>query len=167
VGGARRIGRALVAETTKLFHVWHRYRDGTIEFSTLQRKMVPIRRKVMSLLCEGSRCRHSKTAGRCREILKLAPALWTFTRVMFVEPTNNFAERQIRPGVLWRKGSFGTHSEEGSRFVERMMTTAATLKQQGRNVLDYVAAACEASLCGREAPSLLPDFIVADRRMRA
>jgi hypothetical protein len=34
--------------------------------------------------------------------------------------------------VLWRKGSFGTQSEEGSRFVERMLTTVATLRLQGQ-----------------------------------
>ncbi len=64
--------------------------------------------------------------------------------------------RAIRPGVLWRKGSFGTQSEEGSRFVESMMTVVATLHQQQRHVLDYLTAACEAALRGEAAPSLLP-----------
>jgi hypothetical protein len=64
--------------------------------------------------------------------------------------------RAIRPGVLWRKGSLGTQSPAGSRFVEAMMTVVATLKQQHRNVLDYVTAACEAALWGEPAPSLLP-----------
>jgi transposase len=73
-----------------------------------------------------------------------------------VEPTNNTAERSIRPGVLWRKGSFGTQSVEGSRFVESMMTVVATLKPQQRNVLEYLTAAWEAALRGEAAPSLLP-----------
>ncbi len=64
--------------------------------------------------------------------------------------------RAIRPGVLWRKGSFGTHSAQGSRFVEAMMTVVATLKQQHRNPLDYLTAACKAALRDEEAPSLLP-----------
>jgi hypothetical protein len=37
-----------------------------------------------------------------------------------------------------------------------MMTVVATLKQQHRNVLDYLTAACEAPLHGAPAPSLLP-----------
>jgi transposase len=73
-----------------------------------------------------------------------------------VEPTNNAAERAIRPGVLWRNGSLGTQRAEGSCFVEAMMTGVATLNQQHRNVLAYVTAACEAALCGAPAPSLLP-----------
>jgi transposase len=72
------------------------------------------------------------------------------------EPTNNAAERAIRPGVLWRKGSFGTQSAEGSRFVAAMLTVVATLKQQHRHVLDYLTAACEAPRRGEPAPSLLP-----------
>jgi transposase len=73
------------------------------------------------------------------------------------EPTNNTAERSIRPGVLWRQGSFGTQSAEGSRFVESMMTVVATLKQQQRNVLEYLTATCAAALRGEAAPSLLPE----------
>lgn len=70
---------------------------------------------------------------------------WTscsLVRVEGVEPAKNATERAIRPGVLWRKGSFGTQSMEGCRFVEVMTTVAATLKQQHRHVLSYMTDAC-------------------------
>ena len=118
--------------------------------------MWPVRRAIERLLDAGQTCGVAKTEGTCREIWKLRQALWTFVRHPEVEPTNNAAERAIRPGVLWRKGSFGTHSPEGSRFVEAMMTVVATLKQQHRHLLDYLPAACEATLSGKPAPSLLP-----------
>jgi transposase len=70
-----------------------------------------------------------------------------------VEPTNNNAERPLRKGVLWRKVSFGTQSEGGSRFVERIMTAAATCQQQDRNIFDYLTEACVARRHGRPAPS--------------
>jgi transposase len=155
-GAAGRIGRDLLAEVDRMFDWWYRVRDGTLARSSFREYMKPLRRRVRALLEEGRSCDHAKTAGTCREILKLERALWTFVRVPGVEPTNNAAERAIRPGVLWRKGSFGTHSPEGSRFVERMMTVAATLKQQGRNIIDYLTQAAEASLRGEPAPSLLP-----------
>jgi hypothetical protein len=97
-----------------------------------------------------------KTAGTCRDILTRRQALWPFVQVEGVEPTNNTAERAIRPGVLWHKGSFGTQSAEGARFVESMMTVVATLKQQQRSVLECLTTACEAALRGEAAPSLLP-----------
>ena len=82
--------------------------------------------------------------------------MYTFVRVEGVEPTNNFMERLIRPFVLWRKNSFGTQSERGNLFVERMMTVSVTCQLQDRNVLDYVTKAIEAHLRGDAIPSLLP-----------
>jgi hypothetical protein len=94
--------------------------------------------------------------------LKVYDALWTFVRVEGVEPTNHSAERAIRPGVLWRKGSFGTPSAQGSRFVEAMMTVVATLKQQHRHVLAYMTEACQAAYTGLPAPSHLPRHTEAE-----
>jgi transposase len=118
--------------------------------------MQPIRWEVERRLEAGPTCGAPKTEGTCREILKRRQALWTFVRHEGVEPTNNAAERAMRPGVLWRKGSVGTQSADGSRFVEAMMTVAATLTPQHRNVLDYLTAACEAAWYGEPPPSLLP-----------
>jgi transposase len=156
-GRSKELGDALLAQAHQMFRWWHRVRDGTLKRSSFRSAMTPLRQEVERLLEAGSRCGMPKTAGTCQNILKRREALWTFVQVAGVEPTNNVAERSIRPGVLWRKGSFGTQSEAGSRFVESMMTVVATLKQQKRNVLEYLTAACEAALRGEAAPSLLPE----------
>lgn len=156
-GGAdAQIGKALLVLVEQMFKWWERVRDGTLSRSTFRAYLIPLRGEVRKLLRQGTRSRTRKVAATCRDLLKLYPALWTFARVPGVEPTNNQAERMIRPGVMWRRVSFGTHSEAGSRFAERMLTTAATLKQQGRNVVDFVTRACDARLHGRRPPSLLP-----------
>jgi transposase len=155
-GPSQALGEALQAQVRHMFHWWHRVRDGTLAHASFASYMRPIRHEVERLLEAGQICGVPKTEGVCREILKRRQALWTFVRHAGVEPTNNAAERAIRPGVLWRKGSFGTQSAEGSRFVEAIMTVVATLKQQHRHVLDYLTAACEAALGGQRAPSLLP-----------
>ena len=155
-GRSRDIGEALRAQARQMFHWWHRVRDGTLAPASFASYMRPIRREVERLLDAGQTCGVPKTEGTCREMLKLRQALWTFVRHPEVEPTNNAAERAIRPGVLWRKGSFGTQSADGSRFVEAMMTMVATLKQQHRHVLNYLTTACEAALQGQPIPSLLP-----------
>jgi transposase len=155
-GHSEEIGAALLAQGHQMFAWWHRVREGTLQRSTFRSYMSPLRREVERLLEAGSRCGVPKTAGTCRDILKRRQALWTCVQVEGVEPTNNTAERSIRPGVLWRKGSFGTQSAEGSRFVESMLTVVATLKQQQRSVLEYLTTACEAALRGAAAPSLLP-----------
>ena len=154
--GSAEIGKLLLLETRKMFELWKRVRDGTLARSSFRVYMTPIRRGVEALLRKGTRCRNSKTRGMCKMILKLRPALWTFVRVEGVEPTNNVAERTIRHAVLYRKGCFGTQSEEGSRFVERILTVVATLRQQNRIVMDYLTEACRRALAGKNPPSLLP-----------
>lgn len=155
-GASQRIGAALLAQAKLMFDGWYHLREGTWLRPAFQEHMQSIRQQVAQLLRQGAACDHASTAGSCRDILKREEALFTFVDVEGIEPTNNLAERQIRPGVLWRKGSFGTQSDRGSRFVERIMTVVSTLKQQNRNVLAYLTEACEAANWGRPAPSLLP-----------
>ena len=138
-----------------MFHLWHRMREGTMTRKDFQKRMGRLRSHVVARLREGTGCSTRAVAGRCREILELEPALWTFVYVEGVEPTNNVGERRIRHGVMWRKTSFGTDSPNGSRFVERILTVVTTLRMQKRNVLDYLTEACEAARHGRPAPSLL------------
>ena len=139
-----------------MFNWWHQVKDGTMSFPTFQDKMESVQIKVGELLREGTSCEHKKTAGTCHDILKREEALWTFVHKEGIEPTNNIAEQKVRPAVLWRKVSFGTQSDAGSRFVERTMTVTATLKQQERNVLDYFVEICDAANWNKSAPSLLP-----------
>ena len=155
-GAAAEIGRWGLAEIGRLFALWHRFRDGEFNRKELLRKLVPLKARMGRLLWRGEDCPDQKAAGLCRELNKWWEALWTFTQVEGVEPTNNVAERALRPAVLWRKGSFGSDSERGSRFAERMLTVVATCRQQGRHLLEFLVAAGEALLRGTPAPSLLP-----------
>lgn len=153
---SERIGKALLAETARMFAWWHRVRDGTLARSTFRVYMRSVQRRVEVLLTEGAAVPNFKTARTCAKLVKRADALWTFLYVDRVEPTNNNAERAVRHGVLCRKTSYGTHSEEGSRFIERILSVHATLRQQQRNVLHFVHDACRAALLGAPVPSLLP-----------
>ena len=95
----------------------------------------------------------------CRQLLKFEPAMWLFVTTEGVEPTNNAAERAIRPAVIWRRTSFGTQTQAGSTFVTRMLTVVTTLKSQDRNVLEFMAQAVVAAREGTTAPCLLPEII--------
>jgi len=150
------VGRRLLSLSNRLFHNWHRVRDGTLDWGGFQGRMTRLRPEVKQALEEGSRCSCAKTAATCFEILKVEEGLWAFTRVRGIDPTNNAAERALRHAVIWRRISGGTDSVKGSRFVERMLTVVATCRQQGGNVLDYLTSCFEASRCGQDIPSLLP-----------
>ena len=111
---------------------------------------------IRTLLQEGVAGADAKMHGTCRNLLKLEAALWTFVWETGVDPTNKCAERPLRRAVLWRRRSFGTQSEAGSQFVERILTAVTTLRQQRRDVLDYLTAACAATIRREPAPSRLP-----------
>ena len=158
-GTSGRIGEELLAYTKKMFRYWHKVKDGTLSRNKFKKLMNPIRSHMEALLMEGKRNGNKKTAGTCKQILKLKEALWTFIENEGVEPTNNLAEQILRRIVIWRKTSFGTQSARGTLYLERIMTVVATCKMQKRNVLDFVTDAIRAHLTGLTAPSLLPEKI--------
>jgi len=155
-GEAARLGQALLAVEKQLFELWYRARDGTLPWADFQVAMVPLMERVGTLLREGVAGAEGKTQRACRNLVKLEAALWTFVWEADVEPTNNSAERPLRRAVLWRRRSFGPQSGAGTQFVERILTAVTTLRQQRRDVLAYLTAACAAAVRHEPAPSLLP-----------
>jgi transposase len=150
------VGGALLKQGGRLYSLWHKVRDDGLSRERLAARMRAVRRKVQGLVEAGTRSEHKKTRRTCANILKMERSLWTFVRVAGVEPTNKEAERASRRAVLWRRKSFGTQSAEGSRFVGRVLTAVASLRQQGRNVLEYLAGVCRDALSGEAREALLP-----------
>jgi transposase len=148
-------GADFLALSELVFALWHRYRDGQLDRATLQTAMAPIQAALHALLVAGSR-RADAPEGLCAELLAHEAALWTFVREERVEPTNNAAERALRGPVLWRKGCFGTQSDAGSRFAERILSVSATCRQQQRHLLTFVTDAIRALWAGHPAPVLVP-----------
>ncbi|HAU1190274.1 TPA: transposase, partial [Legionella pneumophila] len=97
--------------------------------------------KLLRHLREGARCSHKATARTCTNIWESVGSLWSFFELPNVPPTNNHAERQLRPLVISKKLTFGTQSERGSRFIERIFSVIATCKQQKNNVLSFIMEA--------------------------
>jgi transposase len=156
-GESATLGQALLKQVKKLFALWHKARVDELCREQLQGSMKAVRRRVKELLEAGSHCEHKKTRNTCSNILKVEKSLWTFVRLDGVEPTNNGAERALRRAVLWRKKSFGTQSPAGSCFVERILTVVTTLRQQSRDVLEYLTEACHSALSGEGLRGLLPN----------
>lgn len=155
-GKGAEFGAALLARAIQMFAGWDRLKAGALSREEFVTWMEPIEQDILRSLHLAAQHAERKTAGMAREILKLRAALFTFVRTPGIEPTNNISERQLRPGVLWRRTSFGTQSEAGSRFVERMLTVVLTLRMQKRGVLDYLTEAHRAWVLGTTPPSLLP-----------
>ena len=154
-GPAEAMGRACLEVVDCLFADWWAFRNGQIDRAALQARVERIARELQEILEQGSSCADSKAATFCVNVLALDPALWLFTTIEGVEPTNNHAERILRSGVLWRKNAFGCHSAAGCRFVERMLTVVQTLRLQKRPVLDDWYRAISAHRAGLPIQQLL------------
>ena len=111
-----------------------------------------------ALLSQGKDVPWEKARGFSRDLANHATALWTFMREAGIEPTNNAAERALRPAVLWRGcplgGYFGTQTDAGSQAVERLLTIRATCRQQGHDPLVYLTDLMHDHWADTPSPSL-------------
>ena len=105
----------------------------------------------------GERTPWAKTVRTCQQILQVADALWTFLETCGIEPTNNAAERALRQSVIQRKISHGVQSRQGAICRSRLLTVTTSLRQQGRDVWQFLEQAWIAHHHGGVMPSLLPD----------
>jgi len=152
----RRLGRDLKRPVETLFVHWHGYKAGSLSWKKFRSEMQPFRDEVDALLLRGVFRGNRRLTGMCRELHAHREWLWTFAEVEGVEPTNNAAERALRPAVIYRKMSFGTQSERGSRFVERMLTVSETCSLQSRSPYQWLIAAVEAHLKNQPDPHSFP-----------
>jgi len=154
-GPAGAIGRELLQLTALMFEYWHGFKQGLLTRQELQHWMRPIQRGIERALQRGAVANIDRLSGPCADILAHRDALWTFIEQDGVEPTNNHAELELRDFVLWRKRSFGSQSERGERFAERVMTAVRTTRKQGKDVLDFLIRSMTAHAQHAPAPRLI------------
>ncbi|MGA9535976.1 MAG: transposase [Desulfobacterales bacterium] len=86
----------------------------------------------------------NETGQLVRSIGGQLESLWVFLEENGVEPTNNHSERPLRFAVLLRKRSYGTQSDKGNRWVERILSLKQTCRIRGLSVFPILANAIEA-----------------------
>jgi transposase len=151
-----RFGEAGLEICRELFRAWEAF-AGHGDRDRLAREIAPTKRRLRALL-ESHRKKsmlNRQFRTFARNLLKLWPALWTFTEIEGVEPTNNRAERGLRGAVIYRKISLGSQSEAGERFAERMLSVSQTCRLQGRSLFGFLVEAITASARASPAPSLV------------
>jgi len=153
-----KLGRKLVKLAREVIATHRRYLEDGHDLDWLRDELTPLRERIQELLEQGARGRHQRTANFCQGLLDEYDALWTFCDIQDIEipVTNNTAERALRHAVIMRKIQLGTQSEQGSRWIERILSVRETLRLQDRPVLDYLIQAATAGHHGQPAPSLLP-----------
>ena len=137
-GPDKQIGEALERELKKACHIHKMYREGEITLVERNRRIGHLKRKMERDLEDGMANGSDDLFKLSETLLDDFDKLWTFTKTLGMEPTNNLAERDLRKLVIWRRKSYGTRSDRGKRFVERITTVAQTLKRRSQNILSFI-----------------------------
>ncbi len=150
------IGLAAEKELREACKIHKRFKKAEISLKSRDHRLRHSRKRLENYLIDGLASGSDELAKFCENILDHFDKLWTFAKFSEVDPTNNLAERDLRKIVLWRKKSYGTRSERGQRFVERISTVCGTLKRTGQNIFDFLQKAVSAFYSGVEAPLMSP-----------
>jgi hypothetical protein len=122
----------------RMFGVWEEFRRDGDHARPLER-IGPIKEELRVLLEHAAR-KSAKTQRHrifANNLLRRWLALWGFTTVPGVEPTNSHAERGLgraRSSTVDRKLSLGSRSEGGERTIERLLSASVTCRLQGRSL---------------------------------
>jgi transposase len=150
-----RIGKNLLACESDLFKVWHEFKAEKILRHELLRRSQSIRQRTGELLEQGSYTDPKlRTVRFCKNLLENFNALWTFLECDQVEPTNNHAERSLRPLVIWRKKYFFTRSDYGTEYVARSASLNMTCKLQKKSYFGFLCTLLQNHFAGRNTSAL-------------
>jgi transposase len=152
---AVRFSKWMLAETGRLFALWHAFKDQHLDRDTLVRKSVPIRSRMSRCLQLYRTSSDPDVAKAAKSLLKHWGGLFTFLEHEGVEPTNNSAERAGRPAVQWRKICFGNQSDDGELLTERLLTAERTCILQGKNAFQFLLESVVAYRRRLPGPSLI------------
>ena len=149
------LGRDLATCAELVFGYWRQLCSGELSRTQFEHWMEALKASTKTLLERAANAGFEYVSGSCANMLQHWDAMWTFVTTPGVEPTNNHAERELRRLVILRNRCFGSQSDRGERFVERMMTVTHTLRKQGRCVLSFLQMSFEAMLNEVRAPKLV------------
>jgi len=153
-GNDGEIGQSIEKALRESCRVHRRYKRKEISLKSRDCRLRHLRKRLENNLIDGLAGGSDDLAKFCENILDRFENLWAFAKFPDVDPTNNLAERDLRKIVLWRKKSYGTRSDRGQRYVERISTVCGTLKRVGENIFEFLKEAVSAFYSGLSAPHM-------------
>jgi transposase len=152
---AVKFSKWMLSETGRMFALWHAFKDGNLDRETLVRKSVPIRSRMSKCLQMYRTSSDPDVAKAATSLMKHWHGLFTFLEYEGVDPTNNSAERGLRPAVQWRKICFGNQSNDGEILTSRLLTAERSCILQGRNPFHFLIESVVAYRKGLPGPLLV------------
>jgi len=149
-----KIGEQIADELRKICKIHTKWGEEKISKSQYSGILRHSKHRLCEYLIDGLALGSDDLSGLCERLSDEFERLWTFRAIEGMDPTNNMAERDLRKLVLWRKKSYGTRSERGQKFVERITSVVETLKKNQRRPLQFLEDAIIAFYRKMPPPSI-------------
>jgi transposase len=153
-----RIGKRIADELRVICSTHTKWGEEKMSKSQYSSRLRYAKDRLSEYLIDGLALGSDDLSGLCERLSDEFEHLWTFRSIEGMDPTNNLAERDLRKLVLWRKKSYGTRSERGQKFVERVTSVVETLKKNQRRPLRFLEEAIIAFYRKQPAPSIAPSL---------
>lgn len=149
----------MLEEIGSIIAFWHAFQESGGSREQLLLDTAPMRRRMYDYCDIFLGCPDDQVRTRAKRTLANWEHLFTFLMYEGVEPTNNIAERAIRPSVQWRKLCFGSQSDTGERFTERLLTVIGTCRMHGVNSFHFLSEVVSAAFSGKRSLADLPHLL--------
>lgn len=153
---AAKFSRWMLSEIGRMFGLFNAFRNERLDRKTLVLKSIPLRARMSNCLQMYELSSDPDVARMAKGLLNHWNCLFTFLDHDGVEPTNNVAERGIRPAAQWRKICFGNQSHDGELLTARLLTVTRTCLLQAKSPFRYLVEALHGYRNGLIHPSLNP-----------
>lgn len=139
-----------------IFTHWHAFQKAGGSREQLLLKTQPMRERMNDFCFAFRYSSDQRVQTRTKRLLDNWEHLFTFLEHEGVQPTNNIAERAIRPAVQWRKICFGSQSHVGEKFVGHLLTVVRTCQLHDTNAFEFLTRLVNASFSARQHFPYLP-----------
>jgi transposase len=148
--------RHMLTDIETIFSHWHAFQESGGSREQLLLDTLPMRERMYDFCIIFRYSPDSRVQTRTKRLLDNWQHLFTFLEHDGVQPTNNIAERAIRPAVQWRKICFGSQSQTGEQFTGNLLSVVRTCQLHSINAFEFLTRIVNASFSAKQQFSYLP-----------
>jgi transposase len=145
----------LLSQISRMFRAWWALKNGYLDRMSFALRSTIVRFHMRICLKRYVKSADEDVRKISKSLLKNWHGLFTFLKNGHVQPTNNSAERALRPAVQWRKICFGNQSDHGLFLTERLLTITRTCILNNINPFQFIIKSIISYRCGTKAPSIV------------
>ena len=126
----------------KIFELESQYKNDNLDPDSIVKKRVqdqiPIKEKLYKLIYETSYTPNSSIYAAVNYVKENRDDMWTYLENGYLEPSNNIAERAVKPFVIQRKVFQTSGSYAGARYTSKLFSIIQTARANNLDTFQYL-----------------------------